>query len=92
MVSHKAAEDNDEQYDHFDHSKDILQAQTPFQEEAVNQKSSGYTSQPYSSLIPAVDFDLSRIKDVLAKHNAVGSSPPWKPVSNGLGPGVLRKI
>lgn len=68
-------QDNDED---LQDTKEVLQSNTPFQSSTVDEKGGGQASQGNTTLVPAGDFNLRGMKDVLAKYDGVTSGPAKK--------------
>lgn len=73
--SDESRDDNNEQDDKLYNTENVLQAKTPLQSEAMNEEGGCDTGETDSSLVPAVDRNLSGIKNVFTEDDAVGSSP-----------------
>ena len=67
--------DDDQNDDQLNHAKEVLETKTPFQSHGVDEKGSSQTRKSNSTLIPASDFDLGCVENILSKDNTVTSSP-----------------
>lgn len=67
--TYPTGDNNDEDNDELNDTQQVLQSQSPLQSKTVNQESSGDAGKTNSTLVPAIDFDLSCVQDVLAEHN-----------------------
>lgn len=66
---------NQENDGKLDHTQEILQPQTPLQEQAVYEEGSGDASKSDTTLVPSVDFDVGSVQYVLSKDDRVRSGP-----------------
>ena len=69
--SGESRKDDDQEDGKLDEAKEILQTKTPFERQAVNQECRSDACESHTSLVPAADFDVGGMEDVLSKDNGV---------------------
>lgn len=70
-----AGYDDDQDDDELDHAEEVLETETPFQREAVDQECGGDAGEADAALVPPVDFHVGSVQDVLAEDDGVGACP-----------------
>lgn len=68
-ITYEASTDDEKQNYQFDHTKDVLQSQTPLQSKAMNEKCRCDTRQTYTPLVPATDLYIGGMEDILPEDN-----------------------
>ena len=72
---HPTSDDDKQNDNQLDDTEQILQKQTPFHRQGVDEESNGDTGQADTTLVPSPDFDIGRVEDVLAEDDAVAGGP-----------------
>jgi hypothetical protein len=69
--SGEARDDDDQENRKLDETEEVLQTKTPFEGEAVNKESRSDACESHTSLVPATDFNVGSVKDVLSEDDGV---------------------
>lgn len=69
--SSEARDDDDQENRKLDETEEVLQTKTPFEGKAVDQESRSDACESHTSLVPATDFNVSSVEDVLSKDDGV---------------------
>lgn len=69
------SDDNDEEDDDLDGSEEVLEADSPFQDRAVDQEGGGDDSQTDASLVPGSGLNAGSEKDIFSKDNTITGAP-----------------
>lgn len=72
---HEAGNDDDEDDEQLDDAEGVLQTETPFQRTAMDEERGRDARQTNTALIPAIDLDIRRVQDKLAKDDRVSGRP-----------------
>lgn len=70
-----SSNNDDQNDDQLDNAQEVLQTDTPFQSNRVDEEGGSETSQPDATLIPSSNFDLSCVEDILAEYDTVTGGP-----------------
>lgn len=66
------ARDNDDQKNgELDEAEEVLQTKTPFEGKSVNQEGRSDACESHTSLVPASDFNVGGVEDVLSEDDGV---------------------
>ena len=69
--SGEARDDDDQKDRKLDETEEVLQTKTPFEGESVDQESGSDACESNTTLVPATDFNVGSVKDVLSKDDGV---------------------
>jgi len=67
----EARDDDDQENRKLDEAEEVLQTKTPFEGETVDKESGSDACEANTTLVPATDFNVGSVKDVLSKDDGV---------------------